>query len=178
LNTDGVLECFAVCAAGGEGGIANDGVTIGTIGTRERPYRWAPDGTGTALPLPDGYRGGEGQAIAGDWALGTASTSRGGEDGKDELAAQDTVVCWNLRTGAFDHGIRIAPSSVSADGTLAGRIGKNEPGIWRDGVVVQLPMLKGGTGGSAIAVVGDGHTVIGWSGTGGGMPAPVAWRGC
>lgn len=170
-------------AAGGHkdtfvAGIADDGATIGTIGTRERPYRWASDGAGTALTLPEGYRGGEGQAIAGDWAVGTASTSRGGEDGKAELTAQNTVVRWNLRTGAVEHGMRIVPASVAADGTLAGRVGKDEPGIWRDGAVVALPMPAGGIRGSALAVVGDGHTMIGWTGGDGGGPTPLVWRGC
>ncbi|MFF5234615.1 hypothetical protein [Dactylosporangium sp. NPDC000521] len=159
-------------------GIADDGTVVGTIGSREHPYRWAATGSGSALPLPSGYRGGEGQALTGDWAIGTASTSRGGEDGKAELTARTVVVRWNLRTGALDHGFRVAPASVFTDGTLAGRVGKDEPGLWRDGVAVPLPMLTGGTRGAAATVIGDGHTVAGWSATAGGLPAPVIWRGC
>ncbi|MEV4134472.1 hypothetical protein AB0J72_20165 [Dactylosporangium sp. NPDC049742] len=159
-------------------GVADDGTVVGTIGTREHPYRWTATGTGAALPLPSGYRGGEGQAVTGDWAVGTASTSRGGEDGKDELTAESVVVRWNLRTGALDHGMRIVPTSVSAAGALAGRVGRDEPGIWRDGAVVPLPMLTGGTRGAAATIVGDGHTVAGWSATATGLPAPVIWQGC
>ena len=64
-------------------------------------------------------RSGEGQAIAGGWAIGTASTSRGGADGKAELTAQSVVVRWNLRTGAVERGFRIEPISVTSGGTLA-----------------------------------------------------------
>ncbi|WP_433054880.1 hypothetical protein [Dactylosporangium sp. CS-033363] len=158
-------------------GVTDDGTSVGTIGEREKPYRWAADGTGKALPVPDGYRGGEARAVNGDWAIGTASTSRGGADGKDELTATEVPVRWNLRTGALAHGFQIAAEGVAADGTVLGRVGKDVPGVWRDGTVVTLPMPPGAERGAAMAAVGDGHTIIGWT-TAAAGPTPLVWRGC
>ena len=76
---------------------------------------------GVALALPEGYRSSEGQAISGDWAIGVASTSRGGDDGKAELVAQSTPLRWNLRTGAVDHGFPVVPTAVDGNGAIAGR---------------------------------------------------------
>jgi uncharacterized membrane protein len=158
-------------------GITDDGTTVGTIGEREKPYRWAADGPGKALPVPDGYRGGEAQAVAGDWAIGTASTSRGGADGKAELTATNVNVRWNLRTGSLDHGFKTAPEGVAPDGTVLGRVGQDAPGLWRDGTVITLPMPPGAVRGAARTAVGDGHTIVGWT-TGDGGPKPVVWKGC
>jgi hypothetical protein len=127
------------------------------------------------LALPEGYRSSEGQAISGDWAIGVASTSRGGDDGKAELVAQSTPLRWNLRTGAVDHGFPVVPTAVDGNGAIAGRGIGEQAAVWRDGTLFTLPSR--GRRAFAMAIVGDGHALVG-HGDGPGGPAPVVWHGC
>ncbi|GAB3865408.1 hypothetical protein [Dactylosporangium cerinum] len=157
-------------------GIGEDGTVVGTVGERERAYRWASDGTGVALRLPEGYRSSEGQAITGDWAIGVASTSRGGEDGKEELVARSTPVRWNLATGAIDHGFPVVPVAVDGTGAIAGRGTGEQATVWRDGTVFTLPSPEGRRA-IVSGFAGDSHTLVGHSDRPGGL-APVVWHGC
>ncbi|GAA3235168.1 hypothetical protein GCM10010532_072940 [Dactylosporangium siamense] len=156
-------------------GIGEDG-TVGTVGTRERAYRWTPDGTGRALALPEGYLSSEGQAISGDWAIGVASTGRAARTARRSWspAARRSAGTWP--PGPSSTGLPVVPVAVDGTGAIAGRGPGEQATVWRDGALFTLPSLDGRRA-IVSGFAGDGHTLVGHSDGPGGL-SPVVWRGC
>ena len=65
---------------------------VGTVD--DRPYRWTPQGVGTALAVPDGYTRASVDSAQGEWAIGMAP------GGQRSGAVRMLPVRWNLATGA------------------------------------------------------------------------------
>lgn len=141
--------------------IADDGTAIGAVynenGTATA-YLWHPDGSGEALPAPEGADPG-GFSIAvdinGDWASGTFFVGGAG--------TQAMGVRWNLAEGTAERTALDDQIAVSADGTVAGYV-PGEPTIaaYQSGeTVVELP----GVVDPATRTVGDEAREISADGT-------------
>ncbi|MEU8112914.1 hypothetical protein [Micromonospora sp. NPDC048947] len=72
-------------------GITEDGTIVGTVG--DLPYRWTPQGVGSALALPDGYSRASVESARGEWAIGMVP------GGRRSGAVQMLPVLWNLASG-------------------------------------------------------------------------------
>lgn len=138
--------------------IADDGTVLGTLGDGDKPYAWAPDGTGRTLPTPPGSTGGKVFGVAGDYAYGhagtapppTGSNDPTGADRKDAKDAKDAKVDgggprwvrWQLSTGAVVEVTGLTASGVDATGTVVGFVRQGDhfaPARWRDGDLKLLP---------------------------------------
>ncbi|MFI6067131.1 hypothetical protein ACIA47_18015 [Micromonospora sp. NPDC051227] len=91
-------------------GITEDGTIVGTMG--ERPYRWTPQGVGSALAVPDGYRRASVDSARGEWAIGMVP------GGKRSGAVQMLPVRWNLATGAVNLLPFSGANGVAGNGEL------------------------------------------------------------
>ncbi|THV40808.1 hypothetical protein [Glycomyces buryatensis] len=96
--------------------IDEDGTIVGYYGYGEdnsRPYVWHPDGTGEALPLPDGVdenaAGSYPMDISGDWVSGYLFN--------DEL---ETGMRWNLTEGTAEILDLVFAPGINPEGTAAG----------------------------------------------------------
>ncbi|WP_433124856.1 hypothetical protein ACQPWW_20850 [Micromonospora sp. CA-240977] len=138
-------------------GITEDGTVVGTVG--ELPYRWTPQGVGTALAVPEGYPRASVDSARGTWAIGMVpGAQRGG-------GVQMLPVRWDLTTGAvtllpFPSATGIAgngdllvsdtaPLIVAADGTTRRLPGRPE-----------VPGTEAGAY-TANGISADGRTVVG-----------------
>ncbi|MGI5175371.1 hypothetical protein ACQEVZ_03450 [Dactylosporangium sp. CA-152071] len=164
-------------------GINDDGVVVGNAGQNRHGYRWTPDGTATALAVPDGYLRVAAVAVGGDWALGVSAAEPVERDGKlvDDPAHPSRGVRWNLRSGAAEILDKmVGPMAIGASGVAAGAIdGTGRPAVWHDGAALVLPMPMPDPAPSVIDWVGpDGHTMIGTVRHDDLGAQLAVWRGC
>ncbi|MEU6857923.1 hypothetical protein AB0B28_03460 [Glycomyces sp. NPDC046736] len=121
--------------------IRDDGTVIGTLGIQfdedgidvSTPYVWHPDGTGEALPAPEGF-GKEDVLytldLAGDWATGYVLTPE-----------YEGGVRWNLAEGTVEVLDMVYAPGVNAEGTAAGEGYPSAVYQPAGGEVVELPGL-------------------------------------
>ncbi|MEV4134738.1 hypothetical protein AB0J72_21520 [Dactylosporangium sp. NPDC049742] len=164
-------------------GINDDGVVVGNAGQNRHGYRWTPDGTATALAVPDGYLRVAAVAVGGDWALGVSAAEPVERDGKlvDDPAHPSRGVRWNLRSGAAEILDKmVGPMAIGASGVAAGAIdGTGRPAVWHDGAALVLPMPMPDPAPSMIDWVGpDGRTMIGTVRHDDLGAQLAVWRGC
>ncbi|MEV1147746.1 hypothetical protein [Micromonospora sp. NPDC049799] len=138
-------------------GITEDGTIVGGLG--QLPYRWTPQGAGTALPLPDGHSHASVDAVRGGWAIGMVPGARQGG------AVQMLPVRWNLTTGAV--GLLPFPGAAGIAGNGDLLVGGGTPLVVApDGTSRRLPgrpevrTTEAGTY-TANGISDDGLTVVG-----------------
>jgi hypothetical protein len=139
-------------------GITEDGTVVGAMD--QLPYRWTPQGTGAALPLPDGYRHASVDSAHGEWAIGMVPgvQLQGG-------AVQMLPVRWNLTTLAVSLPPFLGASGIAGNGDLL--TGDGAPlVVAADGTSRRLPgrpevrATEAGTY-TANGISDDGLTVVG-----------------
>ncbi|WP_433213695.1 hypothetical protein ACQP00_02445 [Dactylosporangium sp. CS-047395] len=137
--------------------IADDGTILGDAGDAGA-YVWRPDGTGEALKLPDGRPAGGATQLAGDWAIGWY----------DDGAWTNHGVRWNIQTGAATLLDTFIPAAIDATGAMVGVVRNDDdheyspPAAWRDGKVLDLPVLEAGQSATVMSMTADGHMAVGW----------------
>jgi hypothetical protein len=144
--------------------IGDDGTAVGAVynenGTATA-YLWHPDGTGEALPAPEGAEPGEGFSIAvdvnGDWVSGTFFVPGSG--------AAATGTRWNLAEGTAEVTELDDQVAVSAEGTVAGyTLGTVTKAAYQEGeTVVELPgvAVPEFGGDTAAEISADGTRIAG-----------------
>ncbi|RLP96970.1 hypothetical protein EAD98_08405 [Micromonospora sp. CV4] len=138
-------------------GITEDGTVVGAMG--QLPYRWTPQGTGTALTVPDGYPRASIDSARGEWAVGSVPGPKEGG------AVRMLPVRWNLTTGAVSLLPFPGTSGIAGNGDLL--VGDGAPLIVApDGTSRRLPgrpevrATEAGTY-TANGISDDGLTVVG-----------------
>ncbi|GGO32493.1 hypothetical protein [Micromonospora parathelypteridis] len=138
-------------------GITEDGTVVGTMG--QLPYRWTPQGTGTALPLPDGSSHASVDSAQGKWAIGMVPGAKKGG------AVQMLPVRWDLTTGAVSRLPFPGAAGIAGNGDLL--VGDGAPLVVApDGTSRRLPgrpdvrATEAGTY-TADGISDDGLTVVG-----------------
>ncbi|MGA4727494.1 hypothetical protein ACPB67_08765 [Micromonospora taraxaci] len=90
--------------------ITEDGSVVGAMG--DLPYRWTPEGTGIALPVPDGVPHASVEAARGEWAVGMAPGERQGS------SVRMLPVRWNLTTGVVSLMPHPSISAIAGNGEV------------------------------------------------------------
>ncbi|PYC66203.1 hypothetical protein C7C45_26125 [Micromonospora arborensis] len=138
-------------------GITEDGTVVGKMGGL--PYRWTPQGTGKALPLPDGSPSASVESAHGTWAVGmVAGAKKGG-------GVEMLPVRWDLATGAVSRLPFPGVAAIASNGDLL--VGDGAPLVVApDGTSRRLPgrpdvrATEAGTY-TAEGISDDGLTVVG-----------------
>ncbi|MER7284029.1 hypothetical protein ABT369_57440 [Dactylosporangium sp. NPDC000244] len=136
--------------------IGDDGTIVGTQGGAQAA-RWSPDGTVRPLNRPSGRPALGASGLAGDWAFGFY---------EDSGMWFNHGVRWNLRTGESKELGDFAPGAIDATGRMFGTrmLGPENtpPALWRDGEVLDLPVLSPGQSATVTSASADGRLVAGF----------------
>ncbi|MGC4746755.1 hypothetical protein ACLQ28_13980 [Micromonospora sp. DT201] len=153
-------------------GITEDGTVVGKMGGL--PYRWTPQGAGTALALPDGSPSASVESAHGTWAIGMVAGAE--RDGGGVLMLP---VRWNLTTGAVSRLPFPSAAAVAGNGDLL--VDDGAPLVVApDGASRRLPgrpdvrATEAGTY-TAEGISDDGRTVVG-SAYENEVHRPLVWR--
>jgi len=154
--------------------VADDGTIVGhgmQPGNDPQPYVWRPDGTPRLLERSDGKPATGATRTAGDWAIGYY------EDGSTWF---DQGVRWNLRTGEVRELGTFVPGALDASGRMFGVVMRSTqdtpPAVWKDGTVLELPVLSDGQSAVVTSTSTDGRTTVGWLSRSKNDPiVPVRW---
>jgi hypothetical protein len=144
--------------------IGEDGTVVGSV--HAAAIRWAPDGTASALPVPDGFRFGRPVSLQGRYVYGSGSFF---------AERRNVAVRWDLADGTMKV-LEGVPDDI-ADGTAQGWSVTNggdsrEPvRVTPEGNAEKLPVPR--TGALANAISDDGATIAGvvWD-----DPRPLIWH--
>ncbi|WP_433055459.1 hypothetical protein [Dactylosporangium sp. CS-033363] len=151
--------------------IGDDGTIVGDVGDGGA-YVWHPDGTGEALKLPNGRPAAGATQIAGDWAIGWY----------DDGGWTNHGVRWDLRTGRPTALGAFIPGAIDTSGQMFGIVRNDDdheyspPAAWRDGKVLDMPVLEPGESAVVTSMTADGRMAVGWLFHAKNDPiTPVAW---
>jgi hypothetical protein len=169
--------------------ITDDGTVFGTLDDGGTPYVWGPDGTGRALPAPEGSAKGKAMGAAGDYVYGHAGSlpvqgdPTGDKKEREANGGEPRWVRWQVSTGAVVEVKGLFPNAVDSTGTVVGSLRKGAspnitsgPARWRDGKVVEIPGPDGAPGTGEVGDTSvDGTRLVGWTGDVN-APVPTVWR--
>ncbi|MET7398905.1 hypothetical protein ABZS66_36035 [Dactylosporangium sp. NPDC005572] len=169
--------------AGGQSaahGISTDGRIVGSVGNGAQPYLWQADGTGQALPTPQGKPGGLAARVVGDWADGPVDYLAGTTvrpSGRRVATAPLSWARWNLRTGEVRE-VQTGPQSAGASGLLPdGTVVLNVTDgttLWTETGTTKLP-VPAGYDRTMVTGAGSNGLLVGTALQRNGKSAPFRW---